>query len=81
MCVLNRQIALVDLGFGGGLKDFLGYMEMVSGGATAAKIQELKDLTTRQPIERKRGPTDDKILKLLVYGGQQMPETQIKIGK
>ena len=32
-----------------------------------------------QPIDRKRRPIEDKILKLLVYGGQQMHGAQIII--
>ena len=68
-------------GGGGALKDFLEYMKVVSDGASAKKIQELKDLTRRrQPIDPKRGPIEDAILKLLVYGDQQVPGTQIKIG-
>ena len=39
-------------------------------------IQQLKGLIRRQPIDHKRGPIEDKILKLLVYGDQQLPETQ-----
>ena len=33
----------------------------------------------RQPIDRERGPIADKILKLLAFGDQEMPATQIKI--
>ena len=67
--------------WGDSLKDFLEYMEMVSDGAMTRKIQALEGLMSRQPIGRKRGPIDDKISKSLVYGDQQMPETQIKIGE
>ena len=55
-------------------------MAMVSDGATTNKIRELKDLMRGQPIDQKVGPFDDKILKLLGYGGRQMPQTQIRIG-
>ena len=44
------------------------------------KIQELKGLIGCQPIDHKRGPIEDGILKLLVYGDRQMPETQVRIG-
>ena len=45
------------------------------------KVQELKGLTTAQPIDPKRCPVEDEILKLLVYGDRQMPETKVKLGK
>ena len=54
-----HQIAINGLGGGGGLKDFLGYTEMVSSGAKTANIQELKDLAIRQPRDHKRGPIGD----------------------
>ena len=66
---------------GDDLKDFPEYMEMISGGATTAKIQELNDLMGRKPFARKRGPIEGKISQLLVFWDQQMRETQIKIGK
>ena len=47
-------------------------MGVVSGGVASAKMQELKDLARRRPIDRKRGPIGDKISKLLVYGEKQM---------
>ena len=56
-------------------------MEDVSEGVTTEKIQELKDLMIRRPIDRKMGPIGEKILKLLGYGDQQMSETKIKIAK
>ena len=43
-------------------------------------IQQLGDIISRQPIDRKRGPIEDKISKLLVYGDKQMPGAQIRIG-
>ena len=56
-------------------------MVLASDGATAEKIQELKGLMSRQPIDHKRAPVEEVILKLLVYGDQQMPATQVGIGK
>ena len=44
-------------------------------------IQQLKGLIIRHPVAPKRGPIEDKILKLLVYGDQQIPENQIRIGE
>ena len=61
------------------LKDFPEYAEVVSEGAKTKNIQELKDLMSRQPSIAKRGPIESKILKLLVYGGQQMPDAPFKI--
>ena len=52
-----------------------------SNEAKAKKIQELKGLMARQPIGHRRGPIEGKILKLLVYGDQQIPENQIRIGE
>ena len=54
-------------------------MEMAPDGAITAKIQGLKDLMIRQPIDRKRGSIDGRILKLLRYGDQLMPEKHSKI--
>ena len=54
-------------------------MEMVSEGAAADNIQELKGIMSMRPIDRKKGPFDDRTWKLLVYGDQLMPDTQIKI--
>ena len=56
-------------------------MELVSAGTSAAKIQELKGLMIRRPIDHRRGPTEDRISKLSVYGGQQMHGAKIKIGE
>lgn len=36
---------------------------------------------SRQTIDHKGGPIKDQIWKLLIYAGQQMHETQIKIEK
>ena len=46
-------------------------MEAVSGGATAEKIQDLKDSMGRQPIDRKRGPVEGGTLKLLARGDRR----------
>ena len=73
---INRRISIGELGGGDSRKELPGYMEMVSAGAETSKIQESMDLTTRQPIARKRGPADGIFLKLLVYGDHQMAETQ-----
>ena len=54
-------------------------MEMVLDGAMRDNIPELKGIMSRKPIDRKRGPVDDRIPKLLVYGDQQTHETQFKI--
>ena len=56
-------------------------MQLVSGGSTTRKIQDLNGLMGIQPIDQKRGPIEDKILKLLVNGDQQMHEAQVKIEK
>ena len=65
---------------GGGLNDFLEYSAMVSGGAATKNIQELKGARRRQRIDCNCGPVTYRILKLLVYGEQQVRETQINIG-
>ena len=44
-------------------------------------IQQLKGLVFRHPIDRKPGPIEDKILKLLVFWDQQIPGTQVRIGE
>ena len=62
---LNHQIALSEWGGGGAPKDFLGYMEMLPDGATTHNIQQLNGIMGRKPIDRKRGPIDARILKLL----------------
>ena len=56
-------------------------MEMAPDGVATHKMKELQDLMSRQPIDRKRGPVEDKISKLLVCGGQQMHGAQIKIAE
>ena len=71
---IDRQIATNALRRGGALKD------LVSGATATNKIQDLKDLMGMQPIGRNRGPIGGKILKLLVYGAQQVHETQNKMG-
>ena len=60
-------------------KGVLEYQEMLPGGAATKDILELKGLMSDQPIARKGGPIGCRILKLLINGGQQMPETQVKI--
>ena len=54
-------------------------MEMASDGAMADNVQQLNGIMSRQSIDRKRGPANGRILKSLVYGGQLMPDKQIKI--
>ena len=49
-------------------------------GATQ-KMQELECLIWRQPIAHKRGPIEDEICKLLVYGDRKLPGTQVRIEK
>ena len=83
---LNRRIALIELGGEVALKPPIGFLEVrpdLNGLAQdgRGKIQQLKCLISRQPIDHKRGPIEDTILKLLVYGGQQMPEIQMGISK
>ena len=75
------KIAIVELRRGVDLKDFPEYMEVVSGGVATATMQELHNLMTRPTIDRKRGPIEGKISKLLAYGDPQMPGAQIKIGE
>ena len=65
---LNRQIAIGVLGRGDPLKDFLEYSETLSGGAMTDNIQELRGLTSRRPMGRKRSSTNGRILRLLIYG-------------
>ena len=76
---INRQNATNELRWGDALKDFSEYMETVPRGAKTAKIQELKGLMRRHPIDHERGPPADTILKLLVCGDRQTPEPKIKI--
>ena len=64
---------------GGALRGCLGYLGMESEGATTKDIQELKGIMGRGSIFRKGRHTESRILKLLIYGDQQMRETQIKI--
>ena len=79
---ITRQIAINDLAGGGGdLKDIPEHMAMAPDGAITAKIQELKDLMSRQPIGRIRGPIADKISKLSGYGDHQVHWAKVKIGK
>ena len=83
MCSLKRTsiIKLQSVSWEGDYrKDFLEYTVTVSDVATAVDIQELQGIMSRKRIGRKRGPLGDRISKLLVYGGQIMPETKIKIG-
>ena len=75
---LDRQIAPGELGRGEALKDFLGFTDMVADGATTHSIQQLKGIMSRQPIDCKRGTVDDRILKSLGYGRQQMQAAKIK---
>ena len=77
----NRKIAMCDLGRGDGLQGFHEYLEMVSGGAMAKAMLELKVLMIRQPIARTVAHIEDRILKLLSYGGQQLHVAQIKLAR
>ena len=45
----------------------------------AKNIQHLQGLMSRRPVDRKAGTTSGRILEHLIYGQNQMPETQIKI--
>ena len=81
---LNRQIALREF-WGGSLKTFVGFLGLSSDLTGLAKdtkknIQQLKGLVRSQPIDRKRGPIENKILKLLGHGDQQMPGGPSSIG-
>ena len=63
---------------GGDHETFIGLLEASSDltglkESTKQNIQQLRGLIIKQPIDPKRGLIEDKILKLLVYGGQQMP--------
>ena len=42
--------------------------------------QELHGLIRRNPIDQKAGIMSGRISKLLIYGQNQMPETQINTG-
>ena len=53
----NREIPTIDLGLGDAHTGFLEYMEMGPDGATARKIRELNDLTSRQPSIAKEDPS------------------------
>ena len=76
---IGREIAIGELTGGDALKDFLEYMEMASEGAKTKDIQSLTGLMGRQPIAHNGGPIGDWILKLLIYGAQQMHDAGIKI--
>ena len=52
---------------------------MVSDGAMAKNTQELQDLMIRQPIDRKAGTMGGGISKRLIFGRNQIPETEIQI--
>ena len=65
---------------GGALKDFLEYGCGIGGVATK-KIQDLEDLMRRQPVDRKRGPIDGEMSKLLVYGVNKCMGRKLKLGK
>ena len=64
---LKGELNQSELG-GGALKTFLGFTDVSSGlsglnKGDTQKIQELKGLIGRQPIDRKRGTGEDEILK------------------
>ena len=70
----------------GSLRTFIGFLGVSSDftGLTKGakqKIQQLRRLIIRLPMVHKRAPIADKMWKSLVYGDQQMPETQIRIEK
>ena len=77
---IHQQIALIELGGIVDPKDFLGYMKMAPDGAATDNIQELKGITSRQPIDRKDGPADGRISKLLVYGLTKCLMRKLKFG-
>ena len=52
---ISRQIAIDELGVRDAPKDCLVYMEALSEGASAKKIQELNDLMRMPPDDCKRG--------------------------
>ena len=70
-----------ELGWNDDPKDFLEYAELLSGGAMAGSSQELQRWASRATVDRKGGALVGRISKHLTYGDQQMPETQIKIGR
>ena len=83
---LSRRIALNELGGGspGTFPVFLkvsGDHTVFTGSAKKKKVHQLGDLINRQPNGRKRGPIEDKISTMLVYGDKQMPVAQIRIEK
>ena len=67
----NRSGKLRSSSWGCALKNFIGFLDLfpdLTGLQKANKenIQKRRGLITRQPIDHKRGPIGDKILKLLV---------------
>ena len=78
---LNREIAIDELG--GALKTLLEYMDEASNSddVAAEEIQELKGLTSGQPIDHNRGPVDGDSLKLLVYGINKCLKRKLKLRK
>ena len=54
---------------------------MVSEGPMAKNIQELRGLMSRKPIGRESGTIGGRIPRQLIFGGNQMPDTQIIIGR
>ena len=52
---ISREIAIDELAGGGAPRDSLGYMALISGGDATEKIQDLKNLMSRQPVGRNRG--------------------------
>ena len=65
---IGREIAIDELGGAIPLENFLGYMELVSGGAKTKKIQDLKGLMRRQPIDQ-TGPNRGRNFKIVILRG------------
>ena len=63
----TQEISIRELGGGGDRNDFLEYLEMSPVGDMAKTIEELQDLMSRKPIDRKAGATSRRISKELIY--------------
>ena len=76
---IDRELRCASWGGASLLKTFLHIWKWYQK-APWGDIQELRDLMRMHPIGRKVGTAIYRISKQLIYGGNQMPETQIKSG-
>ena len=62
-----------------GFRDCLQYLAQLPGYSLKTNISELQDLMRRQPIERKDGALEDRILNVIRYGNEQKYESPVKL--